>query len=351
MMPVSPELPSNLRAALERICHGRSRKALGVLAAAQSQNYRAGGGSHTIDTEDQALAYALTRLPATYAAASAALTHLREALPEFRPTSLTDVGAGPGTASFAAVETFSTLSEIRLFDANPYFRALASRLTQTAESAALRKASYRLGDVLTLLSEPAAAPADLVIASYVASEMPQGEITHLAKALWAATAAALLVVEPGTPAGYARIMTIRNALIPVGAPDSAHAARDTAHDGDYNEVPGIYMAAPCPHERACPLTGSDWCHFAQRLPRLRDHLQVKGVSVPFEDEKFCFVAFSRLPPTRIDARVLAPPVVTKGAITSKLCTPEGLLQDIAARRDGITYRRRKDWRWGDAVTR
>jgi ribosomal protein RSM22 (predicted rRNA methylase) len=340
-MRVSPDLPSDLRAALDRIGYGRSRKALSVLAAAQSQNYRAGGGSWTIDSDDEALAYAFARLPATYAAASAALTRFHETLPDFRPTSLIDVGAGPATASFAAIEAFASIEEVRLFDANARFRALALQLMGAADSPALRNASYQHGDARTLLGEAAIRPADLVIASYLAGEIPASEIASLAKALWPATAAVLVIIEPGTPAGYTRVMAIRNELIAANLKEGVGAeARQSA-----------YVAAPCPHERGCPLTGSDWCHFAQRLPRLRDHLQVKGVAVPYEDEKFSYVALSRLTPERIDARVLAAPEITKGSITSKLCTVEGLVWDVAARRDGAAYRLRKDWHWGDAVPR
>jgi len=147
--------------------------------------------------------------------------------------------------------------------------------------------------------------------------------------LWAATADALVIIEPGTPAGYGRILRMRGELIAAGA----------------------HVAAPCPHERPCPLRPPDWCHFAQRLPRSRDHLHIKGAEVPFEDEKFSYVVLSRGKPQSIDARVLAPPKIVKSAITAKLCTDGGVVTDIAARRDPDAYRRRKSWRWGDSVSR
>ena len=163
----------------------------------------------------------------------------------------------------------------------------------------------------------------------MAGELAPGELTDFAQALWNVTAQALVVIEPGTPAGYQRIIEIRRLLIAAGA----------------------HVAAPCPHQRACPLIAPDWCHFAQRLPRSRDHLQVKGASVPFEDEKFSYVVLSRAPPRGTDARVLAPPKVTKSAVTAKLCTAQGVITEGAARRDGDAYRRRKSWRWGDGVIR
>jgi ribosomal protein RSM22 (predicted rRNA methylase) len=256
---------------------------------------------------------------------------LLEALPEFRPRSALDVGAGPGTASFAAAAVFTGIGEFRLIDANVRLRELALALMANAENEVLRRSaaaqSYRQGDALALL--PGAEPADLVIASYAAGEMPDGGLARFTRALWAATAGALAVIEPGTPAGYARILHVRGELIAAGA----------------------HVAAPCPHARACPLQAPDWCHFAQRLPRSRDHLRVKGAEVPFEDEKFSYVVVTRGMPRPIEARVLAPPKISKIAATAKLCTNGGVVTDSAARRDPDAYRRRKSWRWGDSVAR
>jgi ribosomal protein RSM22 (predicted rRNA methylase) len=327
-MPASrdlpPDLPPDLRAALDKLATGVSRKDLAARAAAQSQNYRSGGGSRDIRSRDDALAYAFARMPATFAAAIAVFNALREAS-NLAPRSLLDIGAGPGTAAFAAMQAFPSLADIRLVEANAVMRALGTELLAQSDQPALRAASYGAPPD----RNANAAAADLVTASYVAGEIAPAESTAFARRLWASTTQALVVIEPGTPAGYQRIIQVRSLLIAEGA----------------------HVAAPCPHDETCPLTAPDWCHFAKRLPRSRDHLQVKGAEVPFEDEKFSYVVLVRQAPIRIDARVLAPPVVTKGAVDAKLCTADGLVHDVVARRDGATYRRNKSWRWGDAVDR
>jgi ribosomal protein RSM22 (predicted rRNA methylase) len=310
-----------------------SRKAVAERAAAQSRTYRAGGGSQRIATAGDALAYAFTRLPATYAAVAAVFNAMGETLPAFAPRTLLDAGAGPGTAAFAAVQAFESLADIRLIDANAGLRNLALTLMADAESAALRRAaeigSYRLGDALALLAD--AEPADLVTASYAAGEIAAGgstsDLARFTRLLWAATAGALVIVMPGTPDGYACMLRMRADLIAAGA----------------------HVAAPCPHDRSCPLQPPDWCHFAQRLPRSRDHLRVKGADVPFEDEKFSYAVLSRTRPQPVTARVLAPPHVTKIAVTAKLCKESGVESETAARRDPEAYRRFKSWRWGDGV--
>jgi ribosomal protein RSM22 (predicted rRNA methylase) len=328
-MRLPPALPPNLKAAFARLAHGVSRNSIAQRAAAQSRNYRAGGGSQAIATSDDALAYAFARLPATYAAAVAVFNATRETLPTFRPRTMLDVGAGPGTAAFAAIEAYETLADIRLIDANASVRNLSLQLMAEAGNETLRQVvdrqSYRHGDAVRLLA--GAEPADLVVASYMASEIAADGLAQFAQLLWAATAGALVIIAPGTPEGYRRILQMRGELVAADA----------------------HVAAPCPHGRPCPLRPPDWCHFAQRLPRSRDHLHIKDAELPFEDEKFSYVVLSRGNPQPIDARVLAPPRITKSAITTKLCMDAGVVSDIAARRDPGAYRRCKSWRWGDSV--
>src|ERR1700692_4133836 len=121
----APDLPAELKAALDAKLQGFSRSDAVTRAALISKTYRDGGGSGAIASEADALAYALARMPATYAAVTASLNALREIAPDFAPKSLLDVGAGPGTATWAAAEAFSSLQDFSLVDANRALRALA----------------------------------------------------------------------------------------------------------------------------------------------------------------------------------------------------------------------------------
>jgi ribosomal protein RSM22 (predicted rRNA methylase) len=319
----SPDLPAELKAALDAKLQGRSRNDIASRAALISKTYRDGGGSGAIRSEADALAYALARMPATYAAVVASLNALCEIAPDFAPHSLLDVGAGPGTASWAAAATFPSLQSFALLDANAALRALALDLAKA--STRLGDLNYRSGEALAALADTEAA--DLVIASYLIGELDDAQRPKLAERLWSKTRGTLLVVEPGTPAGYARIIAFRQQLIAAGA----------------------HVAAPCPHDGRCPLTAPDWCHFTQRLARSRAHKQVKGAELPFEDEKFCYLALTRTPVALRPSRVLAQPHLGKAEVTAKLCTPDGLKSEKVARRDKTAYARARRWRWGDAV--
>jgi ribosomal protein RSM22 (predicted rRNA methylase) len=323
------DLPSELRAGLDDAMYGVSRNALIEHAGAISKAYRAGANSaHAVRNIDDALAYALTRMPATFAAVVSVLDELRRRLPDFAPRSLLDVGAGPGTAAWAATQCFVEIERITLVDANEHLRQLALDLMRLSPVLALRDARYERGSAQQLLRMTGSA--DLTIASYFVGESPDSELLDCVDVLWSKAADTLVIIEPGTPAGFERIRTIRSHLIGRQA----------------------FVVCPCPHDLECPLTGDDWCHFSQRLNRSRDHRVVKAAALPFEDEKYSYVVLSRhkLATPSLD-RVLAPPHVTKSAITAKLCTLEGLVMDVAPRRDRDAYKLRRNWRWGDAVTR
>lgn len=320
---ISPDLPAALKATLEARLHGQRQDAA-QRAARISQGYRSGGNSGAITTEADALAYAVVRMPATYAAVAACLNALTELRPDFAPATLLDVGAGPGTASFAAADAFASLASFAALDANPALRTLALALAD--ESSHFQSMAYALGPARTLIAQ--AEPADLVIASYMVGELSDSERPACIASLWARTRDTLVVVEPGTPAGYARIIAARAQLIAAGG----------------------HVAAPCPHDQPCPLVAPDWCHFVQRLARSRAHKQLKDADVPFEDEKFIYVVLTRAPLQRPSARVLAPTVITKVAATAKLCCADGTLQSASIpRRNKAAFATARRWDWGDGV--
>src|ERR1041384_1755588 len=113
----SRDLPAELKAALDGKLRGFSRSDGAGRAATISKTYRDGGGSGGIRSENDALAYALARMPATYAAVTASLNALVEIRPDFAPENLLDVGAGPGTATRAGGGTFLFPQRFRFLSA------------------------------------------------------------------------------------------------------------------------------------------------------------------------------------------------------------------------------------------
>jgi ribosomal protein RSM22 (predicted rRNA methylase) len=319
------ELPAALREAIARELEGVSRKDLAASARRTSEAYRAGGTSAAvIRGEADALAYALARLPATYAACAVVLAEAARMAPRFAPRRLLDAGCGPGAASWAAAEAFD-LAHVAWLDASAPFLKLAARLAHEGPE------PLRSPEVITadLAAGGAWPKADLVTASYALAEIAPARQAAVVDALWAACEGLLVLVEPGTPAGYGRILAARQALIAQGAE----------------------ILAPCPHADACPLASPDWCHFSVRLPRSRDHRLMKDAEVPYEDEKFAYLLAARpaTTPSLRSARILAPPRAGKGSTVFKLCGPAGLETRTVARRDKAAFAAARRLGWGDVL--
>lgn len=322
---MTPDLPPALRQAADRLLEGVSRKGLAEQSARISAQYRAGQSSAgVVGSAADATAYVLTRLPATYAAGAHVLAEAARIAPGFQPTTLLDAGAGPGGAGWAALETWPAIGAATLLDSNQSFLEMATTLAAQGP-AALRDAQRLRGDLTAPRDWPAV---DLAIASYALAEIAPARQAETVTALWAATLGMLVLIEPGTPAGWGRILAARDGLIAAGAT----------------------ILAPCPHHAPCPLVAPDWCHFVQRLPRSRDHRLAKGGEVPFEDEKFIYLIAARAEVARRESRILAPPHAAKPGITFKLCTPRGTAEPrFVPRRDKPAYAIARRLDWGDVL--
>jgi ribosomal protein RSM22 (predicted rRNA methylase) len=181
-------LPQWTRHALNQKLEGVSRKELAVRAEALSVNYRAQGGSMQIRAELDALAYAMVRMPATWAAARHALNQVEALLPDWKPTSLFDAGAGPGTAAWAAIDLWSSLEEATLVDQNSALLSLARTIATACGDVRVKAVEGTIPAAL------ASAPkADLVLASYALTELPAAKLSEALAGLWTLVGEVLVV--------------------------------------------------------------------------------------------------------------------------------------------------------------
>ncbi|MFD4601704.1 small ribosomal subunit Rsm22 family protein [Streptomyces sp. NPDC058464] len=324
--PTHPVAPADrLRATLSDLLDGLPPKRAAGAVERLIANYRGATPTDAPILRDRAdvVAYAAYRMPATFEAVRSALAAFADAVPEgWAPGSHVDVGGGTGAATWAVTDTWDGARPVTVLDwAEP---ALALGREIAAANPALRDAKWqrsRIGATLTIEST------DLVTVSYVLNELDETGRAALVDAA-AAAAQAVVLVEAGTPAGYARIIEARDRLI----------------------AAGFHVAAPCPHSAACPIVpGTDWCHFSARVSRSSLHRQVKGGSLPYEDEKFSYVAATRFPPAPAPARVVRRPQIRKGQVLLDLCeTDEQLRRTTVTKRHGDLYKAARDADWGDA---
>jgi ribosomal protein RSM22 (predicted rRNA methylase) len=262
-------------------------------------------------------------MPATYAAIRASLAAVADVRPDFAPKSLLDIGAGPGSALWAARDCWDGLEEAMLVETSEAIRKVGAELSAHALPT---RVSWVAGNIETGL--PPLPHSDIITLAYVLDELPPSLVSRLVDQLWQLTGDTFIVIEPGTPAGWQRILQVRARLIAAGA----------------------HFVAPCPHQADCPLVAPDWCHFARRLARSRLHRLAKNAEVPWEDEKYIFVAASRTPCIRPEARVLAPPQSGSGTVRLKLCQQDGVAAErLVSKREGVRYKTVRRLDWGDAV--
>ncbi len=285
-------------------------------SAALQESYRKGQASKANDLA----AYLTVRLPATFAANQRVMADIANIIPGFTPRSLLDVGAGPGTASWAALTQWPDLLDVSQIEVLMAFCRLAELLNHSSGLDALRTAKVIQSDINRLPD----VSADIVVASYVLAEQHAAAAPQLALKMWSHAKALLVLIEPGTPQGFARIRAARETL------------RGSGH-----------IIAPCTHANACPMENNDWCHFKTRLARSRAHMHAKSATVPFEDEAFSYLAIARDPPNIRGARIIAPTSSGKVSAELKLCDASGVHTVSIASRNKPAYKHAKKARWGD----
>ena len=319
------QLPSPLRRAIERETAQHNLQSLGRAAAELSEDYRAQRSAKGafISSEIHRVAYMAVRLPATFAAARAVFGEIRRLMPDRRISSLLDLGAGPGTAGWAATEVFDELRQITFVERDEAWIRMGKSLARAGENALLEDADWVYGDLRSVQSLPAH---DLVVGSYALGEIGQNVSREVLKTAWSAARTALVVVEPGTMIGFERIRLLRDDLIGLGG----------------------HLIAPCPHQGDCPIPADDWCHFSQRLERSSLHRRLKTGALGYEDEKFSYIAASKHPVRPASARVLRHPLRRSGHARILLCAGDGIRTITVARRDKEKWRRARKTDWGDA---
>jgi ribosomal protein RSM22 (predicted rRNA methylase) len=318
---------SSLGSALEAVLDGLPAEGLRRATASLIDVYRSGAPptAQVLRDPTTAAAYAAYRMPATHAAVSRALRHATDLAPGLEVRSVVDVGGGTGAATWAAAESLPGLERATVLDGSSDALTLGRRIAQQGPDAVARATWTRM----VLGPSGVALPqADLGIVSYVLGELPDAWHAPLLEDL-TASSRLVLVVEPGTPRGYAAVLAARSRLTEAG----------------------WHVLAPCPQDGPCPLAGgSDWCHFAVRLDRSSLHRRLKGGARGHEDEKFSYVLASREPVAPAAARVLRHPFTRKGLVQLEVCRSDGSSgRVVVTRRTADAYRTARDLAWGDAL--
>lgn len=297
------EFPVELRNKINELAEREDTRALTQAAERLSGRYRdeSGDGKRSASERRDILAYAAVRMPATFAAVSRALELSLKCF-DGEIGSVLDIGAGTGAGAAAAAlitgceDVVCVEREQNMIDMG---RELLGCMGMSCEW------------VRRDISQGIGKKADLVICSYCLNELPAAKRKAAIAELAEAAEKLLLIVEPGTPAAFSGITQLRRELV----------------------TRGFGIAAPCPDGAGCPLPDDDWCHFTARAARSRIHKKLKGAEVPYEDEKFCFLAAARTNATPCGGRILRRPFIESGRITLRICSRDGIYERLVTKKD------------------
>ncbi|MBP5534461.1 MAG: rRNA methyltransferase [Alphaproteobacteria bacterium] len=307
------EFPTSLKNALNEYANQCSLADLKKAAQSVSEVYRdtKRSGQPLISNDMEVMAYALSRMPATFAAVSNILDKIDQC------QTMLDIGAGTGAATWAALEMGKAKTAICL-EKEDKMRTLGSDLMKTEYPSVVWRAFDLKTDTLRQKAE-------LIVSSYVLNELNKEDQLKAAEKLWQGSEKFLVIIEPGTPVGFEIINRVRSYLI----------------------VQGAFVVAPCPHNKNCPLSKGDWCHFTCRLARSQIHKILKGGEAAYEDEKFSYIILSRKPINIAFARILRHPDIEKGNIGLQLCTRDGLQSKTITRKDKQLFKAARKSNAGD----
>jgi ribosomal protein RSM22 (predicted rRNA methylase) len=318
-------LSAELLDAIQRETEKVDRRKLAQATAQLTEHYKtADFSSPAVASEAHRAAYLAVRMPATYAAIRRVFAEIKLRAPQQEIASLLDLGAGPGTALFAAAEQFPQLQQATLIESDHAWIAIGKRLAEQGESLVVRQAQWLQQDLRSGLS---CEKHDLVVISYTLGELPRAASEAVLNKAWKCAGKFLVVIEPGTRRGFAAINTARSALIA-------------------NEAT---ILAPCPHHFTCPMAAAgDWCHFSQRVERTSQHRQLKGGALGYEDEKFSYLIASKNNSQSTGSRIVRHPGKHSGHVKLVLCTAEGKIENgTITRSSKEAYKRARKAEWGD----
>ena len=307
----SVDIPEELKENIDKLLKENQIHKILEDAQTVSNRYRNtdGRGKKLLTKESEAVSYAISRMPATYAAVSSVLEQTFNNYNE-DITSVIDVGAGTGAAVWA-VNDVTTSNAIRCLEREESMINIGKKLMKNTD---LNDIRWKRFDIL---QDEIQEKADLVITSYMINELPKGDREKAVEKLWNATNKLLIIIEPGTPAGFANILKMRRNLLKSGG----------------------YIVAPCCCLQECPIPKDDWCAFYARVARSSVHRHAKNGSLGYEDEKFSYIAFSKVQVNNSGERILRHPQINSGYVNVKVCSANGIEEKTYSKKDKEIYKK------------
>jgi len=298
------ELPEDVLRTLDELSESEinSKKNQAKAYAELSKNYR--DQNYQELSFSQAIAYAQARMPATYNVIQYVLEKFRNKGRIF--SNILDIGAGVGTLKIALRNYETNYEAVEKSDS---MRKVFKKLNRD-------KIKIYAEDFQKFRSEKRY---QVVFASYFINEIKDKDAAL--KKLFDLAEQYVFIIEPGTPNGFKNITEAKKLA---------------------NQL-GWYPLLPCASIE-CNLRVGDWCHFSIRVPRTKLHTNLKNATLPYEDEKFCYVIFSKQETELYNNNIIIKrPIKKSGHTIFDICSKQGIQRIV--RTDKLS----KKLHWGDQI--
>jgi len=293
-------------------------------------------GQSLLNKSNEAIAYAIARMPATYVATMTAFKQiltknkLKENLNLNEFETVIDVGAGTGSATLAICEMF-TPKKVICLEKEDVMIELGSKLLSESENKVVKNVDWKKFDIMDASKiNFCQKKADVVVTSYMLNEFGDGDVLKVVDSLWQMTEKLLVIIDPGTPKDYERLIKIKEFL----------------------ENNGGFIIAPCTTCEKCGLPETDWCNFSCRVERTKLQKDVKLGTVPYEDEKFTYLAVSKIKYDEKNekiARIIRHPLIKSNMVEVKLCLEGKIYNKIYTKKDKEIYKLVRKAKVGDVI--
>ena len=274
-------------------------------------------GQSLINKKLEVLAYSIIRMPATFCAIDKAI---EETLKKYNPTIETalDIGSGTGAGEWAILNNID-ISKITCIEREDEMSSLAQKLLEEHKNI-----NWKNQDIVkNKINEKA----DLVIVSYMINELQDEVKEDVIKNILESFNKIVIFIEPGTPDGFSNIRKIQKLAI----------------NNNLN------ILAPCTSQNECKLPKDDWCHSIVRVERNKIHKFVKDADVPYEDEKFSYIAISKEKIDNSGGRILRHPNISSGFIKVNLCNNGIIEEKTFTKKDKDNFKKIKKLKCGDLI--
>ena len=171
---------------------------------------------------------------------------------------------------------------------------------------------------------------NLVIESFMLNELSKKDREKVLELMYEKTNDLIVLIEPGTPTSYKRMMEDREFLL----------------------KKGMNIILPCPHEKQCPLI-NDYCNFSVRMNRTKTSTMIKDATLNYEDEKYFYLIFSKnIKGSLHKSVVLRKPVYRKKLVELKLCNDNNQISNtIITKNNKDIYSISKKLKHGDVINK